>query len=206
MNTHAPTGTFFLDFTPKASVVRHLDEQILLCVKDESLSPAQQSELLVWVHDHLLSVYVASYLDARHNRAAKLAAGHRISGCDSVIETISQMLQGGVPMDEDGNFECPPSCCPCAQALRGRLPKWVRGRIVIAAQRTRWHTEAELAALWETVEAHLITAAIVAFDLSRSLDMHGPLRKRLDVPTLGCLDAMRGARGLSWAPTGAAVP
>ena len=191
MSTHAPTKTLFLDVTSKTSVVRHLDEQILLCVKDEPLSPAQQSELLVWVHDHLLSVFVASHLDARHNRAAKSAAAHRISWCDSVIETISQMLQGGVPLGGSSTFECPPSCCSCAQALTGRLPKWVRSRIVLAAQRTRLHTEAELAVVWDTVEAHLITAAIAAFELSEFLDTDFPVRKKLDAQTLGCLEAMR---------------
>ena len=205
MNTHAPTATLFLHFTFKTTVVRRLDEQIFLCIEDESLSPAQQSELLAWVHDHLLSAYVASYLDARHNRAAKSAAKHRISSCDSVIETIRHMIYGGMPVGEDGTFECPPSCCSCAQALSGRLPGWVHGRIVFAAQRTRWHTEAELAALWETVEAHLLTAAIAAYGLSELLDVDVPARKRIDTPTLGCLEATCGARGLSWAPTGAAV-
>ena len=187
-------------------MVRQLDEQILLGVEEESLSPVQQSELLGWVHAHLLTAYVAFNLDALAAVAAKSAAKRRVLACGSVIEMISNLLQGGLPLEDDLTFHCPPSCCQRADALRGRLPGWVRRRVVLAAQRTRWHTEAELACLWEAVEAHLITGAIAEFALAELLDVEVPDLDALETTTLECLEAMRGARDLSWTPTGAALP
>ena len=77
---------------------------------------------------------------------------------------------------------------------------------MLAAQRTRWHTEAELAALWEAIEAHLITGAIAEFGLSELLDAEVLALKTLETTTFGCLEAMNGAQGLSWEPMQAGCP
>ena len=185
-------------------MVRALDRQILQCVEDESLSPGQQSELLTWVHDHLLSAYTAFTLDVFSLAAGKSVERHRINACRSVIEIISNMLDGGIPLEmEDMTFHCPPICCRRAQALSKRLPGWIRHRAVLAAQRTRWHTDAELAALWEGIEAHLITGAIAEFELADLLDVDVPALKALEATTFQCLEAMNGAQGLSWEPVAA---
>ena len=146
-------------------MVRQLDKQILLCVEDESLPPAQQNELLAWVHGHLLSAYVGLTLDALSFVAGKPVPKRRILVCNSAVETINFMLDGGLPLGEDDTFQSPPVCCHHASDLCSWLPGWVRRRVVLAAQRTRWHTEAELACLWEAVEAHLITGAVAEFKL-----------------------------------------
>ena len=195
-----------LDFESTAPVVRQLDQQILLGVEDECLSAAQQAELLAWVHAHLLSAYVAFTLDALALVAGKPMPHRRILACRGGVETISLMLEGGLPLGEDLTFACPPVCCRGAQDLGGRLAGWVRRRVVLAAQRTRWHTEAELACLWEAVEAHLITGAIVEFELSDLLEVDVPAREALEATTRRCLEAMRAARDLSWTPAGAALP
>ena len=182
-------------------MVQAFDQQILGCVEDESLSPTQQAELLAWTHDHLLSAYAAFALDVLALAAGKRQAKHRINACHSVVEIISNMLDGGIPLEaEDMTFHCPPLCCRRAQALSQRLPGWIRRRVVLAAQRTRWHTEAELTALWEAIEAHLITGAIAEFELADLLGVEVPDLKALETTTLGCLEAMNGAQGLSWEP------
>lgn len=42
---------------------------------------------------------------------------------------------------------------------------------MLAAQRTRWHTAAELDALWEAIEAHLLTGAVAKYGLFDLLDV-----------------------------------
>ena len=186
-------------------MVRQIDKQILLCVEDECLSSAQQAELLAWVHAHLLSAYVAFTLDALSLVAGKPVPERRILAWGGV-ETISLLLEGELPLREDLTFHSPPACCPRAHDLCGRLSGWIRRRVALAAQRTRWHTEAELACVWEAVEAHLITGAVAEFELTDLLDVEVPALEALEATTLRCLEAMREARDLAWTPAGAALP
>ena len=186
-------------------VVQQLDEQILECVEDESLSAHQRDKLLAWVHSHLLSAYVAVQLDAYLDATAKPAAKRPVAPCLSAVEMISQLLQGGVPLGPGGTFQCPPSGCARALTLSQKMPVWVRRRIVLAAQRTRFHEEAELKALWSAVEAHLITDATVEFELADLIHADVPSAEALDAVTLGCLEAMHGVRGLVWTPAGAVL-
>lgn len=185
--------------------MRQLDEQILACVEDRSLVVQQRDELLTWVHDHLLSAYAANLLDLYPGPAPKFAARHLICPCRSVIEMIGNMLQGGVPLEPDFTFRCPPSGCPSALALSRKLPAWLRRRVTLAAQRTRLHTDAELAALWGASEEHLLTGAPVWFDLNEFLEVDVPTLDALDASTRGCLEAIRGTRGLIWTPAGAVL-
>lgn len=128
----------------------------------------------------------------------EFAAQEFICPCRAAIEVIGNMLQGGMPLGEEMTFRCPPRACPRALALSQKLPAWLRRRVVLAAQRTRLHTEAELAALWEAVEAHLLTGAVAWFELADYLEVEVPTLDDLDAATRGCLEAVRGTRGLAW--------
>lgn len=185
--------------------MRQLDEQILECVEDESLSAHQQNELLAWVHSHLLSAYVAVQLIAYTDSMTGPAPESPVHTCLSAVEMIDQMLQGGVPLGPSGTFQCPPSGCASALALSQAMTAFVHRRIILVAQRTRLHAEAELTALWSTVEDHLITGAIAGFELADLLDADVPSAEALDAITLGCLEAMDGVRGLVWTPAGAVL-
>ncbi len=202
MNPKSPPPVV-LSVSVTTPVVRQLDQQLLECVEGESLSAAQQAELLAWAHCHLLSVYVALHLDASPDPAAPSADKRLIDPCTGVVEIISNMLLGEVPVEEDLTFRCPPVCCERSRALSNRLSVWVRRRIELAAQRTRWHTDAELAALWAAVEAHLITGCIARFGLADLLKVKVPALRGLEPTTRGCLQAMWGTRGLAWRASGA---
>lgn len=188
-----------------AGVVRQLDQQLLQCVEDEALSAAQQAELLAWAHGHLLVAYVAMRLDVLTILAAESADNRLVNPCRSAVDMIENMLQGGVPLDNDLTFRCPPVCCPCADALHTRLLAWMRQRIRLAAQRTRWHTDAELDQLWAAVETHLLVDSVVGVGLDEWLEVDVPRAETLEAATGGCLEAMRAGRGLAWTPAGAVL-
>ena len=185
------------------SVVRQFDEQILECVEDEDLTAQQRNELLAWAHNHLSCAYLAIQLDRYRDLTAESVPKHFIRPCRTVIDMISQMLQGGVPLGDDMTFHCPPWVCPQTIAFNRRLSAWLRHRIVLAAQRTRLHTGMELDAIWQSIEGYLVTCALVWFELADSLDVEVPDAETLDATTRDCLDAVRGGRGLVWTPSGA---
>ncbi len=189
---------------PARLAMQQLDEQILEVVAGESLSAPQQADLLAWTHRHLLAAYVAEQLDARPDPALPPAWRRLIHPCHTDVDMIGEMLQGGVPLEPDLTFHCPPTGCPGAQALSEKLPGWLRRRVALAAQRTRLHTEAELAELWENIEAHLVAGAMVWFKLADLLypPTSLPAKKTVHATTRACLDAVRAARGISWDPTG----
>ena len=185
-------------------MVRRLDKQILECVRYEALSACQQGELLAWVRAHLLSAYVAIRMEMYPGPTAKPARKRFVLPCCTMVDVISQMLQGGIPLGEDRAFHCPPSGCPRALALSRELPAWLHRRILLAAQRTRLHAPAELAELWETIEAHLLTEAVTWFELTDLLDIDIPATQTL-LTTNHCLDVARGQRGIAWTPAGAVL-
>ena len=113
--------------------MRQLDDQILACVEDQSLSTPQQSELLTWLHDHLVSAYVADLLDLYSGSVPAFAAKELICPCRAAVDVVGNMLQGGIPLGEKMTFECPPQACPRALALSQKLPAWLRRRVVLAA-------------------------------------------------------------------------
>ena len=60
-------------------------QQILACVGEEALASSQQSKLLTWAHNHLLSAYAALVLDALALGVRKPLRKHRINACDDGI-------------------------------------------------------------------------------------------------------------------------
>ena len=185
-------------------MAQQLDKQILECVQGEALCERQQSELLAWVHSHLLSPYVALRMEMYPGLATKPAPKRFVPPCCTMVEAISQMLQGGIPLGEDLTFACPPSGCPRALALSRELPAWLRRRVLLAAQRTRLHSDAELTALWQAIEAHLVTEAVAWFELADWLAVDVPADQTL-LATNHCLDVARGQRGVTWTPAGAVL-
>ena len=204
MSAHA---TALLDASATLPVVRQFDAQMLRCVENEDLSSAQQDALLDWAHHHLISAYVAVFLDTFAEPAARsLAARSRLHPCGSAMEVIAEMLQGGLPLEAaDLSFHCPPRGCERARALSDRLTAWVRRRTVLAAQRTRLHTNEELTRLKKIIEAHLLTAALARFGLLELLEEALPPLPALDATTGACLGALRATRGLAWTPDGAVI-
>ena len=198
-----PLSPVLLPTGVTAAVVRQLDRQLLECVEDEALSAAQQAELLAWAHGHLLVAYVATHLGDHSIFGVGLTETRLVTPCLDAVDIIKNMLQGDVPVEDDLTFCCPPVCCPCADAMRERLSVWMRQRVRFAAQRTRWHTDAELDRLWEAVEAHLLTGSIVWFELAEWLETDAPSAETLGAATEGCLEAMCTGRGLAWTPAGA---
>lgn len=197
------TARASLPITPTSAVVRQFDAQILACVAGESPTAQQRADLLAWMHEHLLSTYVADLLDLYPGPVPAFASKRRICPCRSSIEIAGNMLQGAIPLEPDHTFLCPPSGCPRALALSKKLPVWLRRRVVLAAQRTRLHDEMELTALWQAVEEHLLTGAMAWFDFTDYLQVDVPTLEALDVTTRGCLAAAHGTLGLIWTPAGA---
>ena len=183
-------------------VVLQLDMQILGCVLDEQLSDRQQGELLRWVHSHLISAYVAMQFDKRFDGTVDLALKRLVHPCLTNISMIGQMIQGGVPLEPDLTFHCPPSGCPRSLALARKLPAWLQRRVVLAAQRTRLHTQAELKALWKAIKIHLITGALAWFELDDLLEVELPAAETLHIITRDYLEAVYKVRGLAWTPAG----
>lgn len=200
-----PFSPLSLPMGNTTAVVQQFNRQLLQCVEDEALSAAQQAELLAWAHGHLLVAHVALRLDDLTLLAAESADSRFVNPCHSAVNLINHMLQGGVPLEDDLTFRCPPVCCPCADVLHARLLAWMRQRVRLAAQRTRWHTDAELDRLWQAVEAHLLVDSLVEFELADCLDADVPSAETLEAMTSGCLEAMRAGRGLAWTPAGAVL-
>ncbi len=195
-----------LDTTPAHAVTQRLDRQLLACVQDEELSPGQQDKLIAWAHRHVLSTCIATYFVAHPLTAAGPASPQPIRPCCSNIEMITRMLQGDIPLGADHVFACPPTDCSRADALARKLPAWLRRRVVLAAQRTRLHTAKELALLWKAVEAHLLGGAIVWLEFTSWLDrVDLPDEEVIHAAMLGCLQVVRGQRGIAWTPAGAVL-